>query len=260
MKRLLALAVAVAGLCVMDMKANVAMAQDASGGMISADGTAQPVPRKRVKVNSFWAIVGGSGWLGVLIWIGLFGAAGAGVYFVVDGFIMVKPTRIMPQTLIDNVTQAMQEGDVLKALKNCENEPGPLASILTAGFSHVEEGFEVIQESVATAADLEVEKIMQRLTWISVCANLAPMLGLLGTVQGMIMAFANIAEGAPDIGLLALSIAQALYTTAAGLFTAIPCITGFYNLRNSANRSFLKMEALTMELIKDLRNVEVVEG
>lgn len=237
--------------------AGATLAQD----LVSADGAAATTPaRPRRSVNNFGNVVFGSGWLGVLIWMGLFGAAGAGVYFIVDGALAVRPTRIMPQALVDAVTGAMQEGDVLKALKSCEAEPGPLANILSAGFSHVEEGFEVIQESVGTAADLEVEKIMQQLTWISVCANLAPMLGLLGTVQGMIMAFATIAEGAPDVGELAMAIAQALYTTAAGLFVAIPCVTVFYNLRNSANKSFLRMEAMTMELIKDLRNVEVVDS
>jgi biopolymer transport protein ExbB len=164
----------------------------------------------------------------------------------------------MPQALVDNVTQAMSEGDVMKALQSCEKDPGPLANILTAGFGHVEEGFDVIQEAIATAADLEIEKIMQRLTWISVMSNIAPMLGLLGTVQGMIMAFNTIASGAPDVGLLALAISQALWTTAAGLCVAVPAVTMHYVLKNKANTLILKMEALTTELIKDLRNVEVV--
>jgi biopolymer transport protein ExbB len=99
---------------------------------------------------------------------------------------------------------------------------------------------------------------MQRLTWISVCANLAPMLGLLGTVQGMIMAFEQIATAAPDAGALALAISQALWTTAAGLIVAIPAITFYYSIRNNATKLVLRMEAITMELIKDLRNVEVV--
>jgi biopolymer transport protein ExbB len=84
------------------------------------------------------------------------------------------------------------------------------------------------------------------------------MLGLLGTVQGMIMAFKQISTGSPDVGLLALAIAQALWTTAAGLCVAVPAVTTYYVLRNKANTSILKMEALTMEMIKDLRNVEVV--
>ena len=131
--------------------------------------------------------------------------------------------------------------------------------MLTAGFSHVEEGFDVIQEAVTTAADLETESIMQKLTWLSVVGNLAPMLGLLGTVQGMIAAFSNLAGGAPDVGVLALNISQALYTTAGGLTIAVPCVAAFYTFRNTANTIILRMEAMTMELIKDLRNVEVVE-
>ena len=209
--------------------------------------------------GSLLSVIFNSGFLGVLLWLAIFGAAGLGVYLAVDCAIMVRPKRIMPQQLIDNVTESMAEGDVLKALQNCENEPGPMANILTAGFSHVEEGFDVIQEAISTAADLETERLLQRITWLSVVGNLAPMLGLLGTVQGMIGAFASLAGGSPDTRVLALQISQALYTTAGGLTIAVPCVAAFYSFRNTANTIVLKMEAMTMELIKDLRNVEVVE-
>ena len=181
------------------------------------------------------------------------------IYLLIDCSILVRPTKIMPQTLINSVEAAMKEGDVVKALQCCENDPTPMASILSAGFSHVEEGFEVIQEAISTAADLEIERLMQKLTWFSVDGNIAPMLGLLGTVQGMIMAFANMGTGgAVDTGALAVNISQALWTTAAGLCSAIPCVTTYYIFRNRANRIVLQMEAITMELVKDLRNVEVV--
>lgn len=229
----------------------------ASGTLAPAEAPAAPKPPK---ANDFWRVVTGSGWFGVLIWVGLFGSAGASVYFCVDSIITVSPKRIMAQSLVDNVTRSMKEGDVLKALENCESEPGPLANVLSAGFSHVEEGYEVIQEAVGTAADLEIERMTQKINWISVMAAIAPMLGLLGTVQGMIMAFAHISEGSVDVGFLALAIAQALYTTAAGLVIAIPSLSVFYQIRNLLNKSILRMEAMTMELIKDLRHVEVVEG
>ena len=132
-----------------------------------------------------------------------------------------------------------------------------MSNVLAAAFQHVEDGYDVIQESVNAAADLEIERIMQRLTWISVCSNLAPSLGLLGTVQGMIMCFATLASGVPDIGALAGNISQALWTTAGGLVVSIPSLTLFYSIRNNANRLILRMTALTMELIKPLRNVEV---
>jgi len=223
---------------------------------LEASAEAQPTAKKAS--TGLFAVIFGSGWLGVLLWLALFSCGVAAIYFSVDCSILIRPQKIMPESLIANVKAAMAEGDVMKALKSCEVEPGPMANILSAGFSHVEEGFEVIQESIGAAADLETERLMQRLTWISVCSNLAPMLGLLGTVQGMIMCFETLATGAPDVGSLALAISQALWTTAAGLAVAIPAITVYYSIRNNANRLILRMQAMTVELIKDLRNVEVV--
>lgn len=239
-----------------------ATAQDAdpvaAGALVTADGEEAPAESSGGS-GGFLAVVFKSGPLSFFLWLTIFGAAGAAVYFAVDCAITVRPDRIIPQTLVDAVTEAMAEGDVLKALQSCDDDPGPLANVLSAGFSHVEEGYDVIEEAISTAADLETEKLMQKLTWLSVVGNLAPMLGLLGTVQGMIGAFATLAGGAPDVGVLALKISQALFTTAAGLTIAVPCVAFYYIFRNTANKIVLRMEALTMEMIKDLRHVEVVE-
>ncbi len=216
------------------------------------------VGSKPAQHSEFYTVLFGSGPIGFLLWLGLFGSFGFFLYLAIDSSILVRPSKIMPDSLIANVQAAMKEGDVVKALDFCKNEPTPMSNILSAGFMHVEEGYDVIQEAVSAAADLEVERIMQHLAWISVAANIAPQLGLLGTVQGMIMAFANLGTGAPDVAALAINISQALYTTAGGLFSAIPGVIFFYLYRNKANKTILRMEATTMELIKDLRNVEVV--
>lgn len=219
---------------------------------------AQPAAKKKDS-TSFWAVITGSGGLGIILWLALFGSGVASIYFIFDCSILFKADKMIPQSLVDKVSAAMSEGDVLKALKACESEPGPLANILSSAFSHVEEGFDVIQEAISAAADIETERVMQRINWISVCGNIAPSLGLLGTVQGMIMAFEGLATGSPDVGALALAISQALWTTAGGLVVSIPSVTVFYAVRNSANRLILRMQALTFELVKDLRHVEVVE-
>ena len=209
------------------------------------------------KTGVFYDVVFGSGWLGTVLWIALFSTIGIYIWLLIDCSLTISTKKIIPQHLIDAVEQAMKDGDVVKALECCSNEPGPMANILTAGFNHVEEGYDVIQEAITTAADLEVEKIQQRLGWFSVDGNIAPMLGLLGTVQGMILAFGNITQ--MDVGVLATNISQALWTTAFGLVAAIPCVVTFYAFRNTANKIVLRMEAITMELVKGLRNVEVVE-
>jgi biopolymer transport protein ExbB len=209
--------------------------------------------------TSFMAVVMGSGALGIILWIGLLGTLISMIYFTVDCSLTVKTKRIIPPSLIQKVTESMSQGDVVKALQQCKDEPSPMSNILVAAFSHVEEGFDTIQEAVSVAAEFESERLMQHISWLSVTASLAPMLGLLGTVQGMIWAFEGLATGgAANTGGLALAISQALWTTAAGLCVAIPAITSFTIFRNLANRMALRMQAITMDLIKDLRNVEVV--
>lgn len=209
-----------------------------------------------------WSIIAGSGWLGIILWTALLACSVAAAWLAIDFSITVSAKKIVPEELVNDVREAMEQGDVMKAVQRCEEDPGVLSSILMAGFRNVKEGFEVIQEQVAAAADLESEKLMQRVSYLNMCGSIAPMLGLLGTVQGMIAAFANLATtsaGAAQQSMLALNIAQALWTTAAGLCIAIPAVSFYTFFKNRLSRIILSMEGLTMDLIKALRNVEVVE-
>ena len=237
-----------------------AAAPAASGGGLEVK-TDDASKAAKPQGTGFMAVVFSSGWVGVLLWLALGASSVAMVAFAIDSFVTIQEKKIAPQDLVTSVREAMQQGDVMKAIKHCEERPTPLANILSAGFANVQEGFDVIQDVVGVAADLESEKMLQRVAYLNVCANIAPMLGLLGTVQGMILAFGHLATmeaGAAQTALLALNIAQALWTTAAGLVVAIPAITFYTYFKNRATRIILGMEGLTLDLIKNLRNVEVV--
>ena len=248
----------VAGTCAAPMAALHSYGED----LVSDDGEAISMDTRKNQNQKagggFYDIVFGSGIVGMLLWFALFGDGALAIYFCIDCYILIKPEKLMPNRLIDQVQKAMGEGDIVAAMEACQNTPSCMSNILAAAFQHVEEGFDVIQEAVNAASDLEQEKLMQRLTWISVCSNLGPSLGLLGTVQGMILTFQALASGgAGDAAALANSIGQALWTTAGGLIVSIPSITAFYSLRNNANRLILRMTAVTMEFLNGLRNVEV---
>ena len=256
-KTVLAMTILV-GTCIAPMAALQSFGQeitDAQGNVVSDNATA-----KKSDGGGFYDIVFGSGIVGMLLWFALFGDGALAIYFGLDSMILIKPEKLMPKKLMDGVQAAMAEGDVVKAMEVCQNNPSAMGSIVLAAFQHIEEGFEAIQEAVTAASDLEQEKIQQRLNWISVCGNLGPSLGLLGTVQGMILTFQALASGgAGDAAALANSIGQALWTTAGGLIVSIPSITIFYSLRNKANRLILKMQAMTMEILNGLRNVGTEE-
>ena len=257
-KSLLALSILI-GTCIAPVAALQSFGQeltDESGNTVSDNAAA-----KKSDGGGFYEIVFGSGFVGMMLWFALFGDGALAIYFSIDSSILIKPDRLMPRRLMDGVQNAMAEGDVVKAMEICQQNPSAMGSIVMAAFQHIEEGFEAIQEAVTAASDLEQEKIQQRLNWISVCGNLGPSLGLLGTVQVMILTFQALASGgAGDAAALANSIGQALWTTAGGLIVSIPSITVFYSLRNKANRLILKMTALTMEILNGLRQVSVDPG
>lgn len=212
--------------------------------------------------GGFLSIVVGGGPLGIMLWLALLATSGFGVYLIIDSFVKIRDGKIMPPGLVARIREAMDQGDLEKTMQICKDEPGIMSNILMAGFSNVEEGFDVIQDVVNAMADLESEKLLQKVTYLSVVSNLAPMLGLMGTVQGMILAFGTLSTqsaGAAQQAMLAMNISQALYTTIAGLAVAVPAVAFYYVFRNKANNIILTMVITTIDLIKDLRNVEVVE-
>jgi len=210
---------------------------------------------------TFVAVVTRAGWFGALVWVALFASSIVGVALIVDSYLTIQERKIAPKQLVEDVRDALAQGDLLKALQCCENTPAPLSRILKAGFTNAEEGFEVVQDAVGVAADMEAEMLMQRVTYLSVISNTTPMLGLIGTVQGMILAFfklGTMAAGAAQTNMLAVNISHGLWATAVGLGTAVPAGIYYFYFKMRCTRIILHQEALTLDLIKTLRNVEVV--
>ena len=207
------------------------------------------------KVSGFIDVVKGGGAFGVSLWLGLAGLSLAAGALIVDSVINIRASKIIPNTLVSLVREAIEEESLKKAAQRCRDVPGPYSNILLAGFENMEDGFDSAQEAIGIAADMESEKMLQRVNYLNVVGNLAPMLGLLGTVQGMILAFATLGttSGAAKNALLAINISQALYTTAAGLVIAVPAIGAYFFFRNRAAKVILTMESLTMEVMKGLK-------
>ena len=213
---------------------------------------AEEVPEE---VSGFLDVVKGGGAFGTVLWCGLAGLSLAAGALIVDSTLNIRISKIIPKTLVSLVREAIDEGSMKKAAQRCKDVPGPYSNILLAGFENVEDGFETAQDAIGIAADMESEKMLQRVNYLNVVGNLSPMLGLLGTVQGMILAFATLGttSGAAKNALLAINISQALYTTAAGLLIAVPAIGSYFFFRNRAAKVILTMESLTMDVMKGLK-------
>ena len=211
------------------------------------------------KGTGFVDIVFKGGAVNLLIWVMIFGTSFATVWFIIDAVITIKREKLLPPEVVDGVRDALTEGDLGAALETCESSPGPLSTILMVGFSNISEGYEVIQEAVASSAEMESEKLMQRINYLNLCGQIAPMLGLMGTVTGMVAAFGGLAtaSGAAKAQVLASSISTALWTTCVGLLISVPALLAFTLIKNYATRLILESEATVLDLIKVLRNAEI---
>ncbi|MCK5802619.1 MAG: MotA/TolQ/ExbB proton channel family protein [Lentisphaeria bacterium] len=209
----------------------------------------------------FWDIIYGNSLINLLIWCMIFATSFAAVWLIIDSIIKVKREKLIPEGVVEGVRAALEEGDLDGAFQTCEANPSPLSTILLAGFGNVTEGFEVIQEAVASSAEMESEKLMQHVNYLNLCGQIAPMLGLMGTVVGMVAAFSGLASttGAAKAALLARSISTALWTTCIGLLISVPAVLAFTLVKNYATRLILESEATVLDLIKVLRNAEVEE-
>ncbi len=181
-----------------------------------------------------WQIIFSGGVTGVLILIVLLGLSIAAAYLVFDQAMTLRRREILPEGLCDSVRQGLQRGSVGEADAACQRAPSVLAYSLLSGLAEIDSHWQQVEKAVEDAMVEQSSRLMRRIEYLSVIGNIAPMVGLLGTVTGMIFAFQQVAvsQGAAGAGDLAEGIYQALVTTVGGLLVAIPSLAAFAIFRN----------------------------
>ena len=101
---------------------------------------------------TFIDIVYGGSFVNLGIWLMIAATSFATLWFIVDGLLKIRRDKLLPTDVVEGVRDALSEGDLQAALDTCEANPGPVSRILLAGFGNISEGYEVIQESVGSAA------------------------------------------------------------------------------------------------------------
>lgn len=173
---------------------------------------------------------------------------------VIENYVTLNREKLAPPELIDEIQSLFDEGQYQEAMELCENEESLFTRICAAGIAKIGHPFEVIQTSIEEMGDEEAVKMHQKVGWIAVLAAVAPMIGLLGTVSGMIGSFHTIATKAnPTPAELAGGIYTALLTTLFGLMVAIPATAAFSFLRNRLVRSTIEIGAIVEDLFERFR-------
>jgi len=172
---------------------------------------------------------------------------------IIEKFITLKLVEVRSQRFVER-TRSIINGDennkVEKVLALCEVTPSPLARILKAGIQKRKKGKDEIKEAIEDAGSLEIPYLEKRLKILGTIVTVAPLVGLLGTVMGMIKAFNVIAlQGVGEPGALAGGIAEALITTAVGLTIAIPSLVFYNYFMHRTDKIVRRFETVSSEFV-----------
>ncbi len=183
-----------------------------------------------------------------------------GLAIVIERLVSLRRIRINARAFITRVSNILLRGEVDEAIRISKETPGPIAAITIAGLKRHDRPREVIKDAIESAAQAEVYHLERYLGILGTVAAIAPLIGFLGTVTGMIRAFIQIQTlgGNVDASVLAGGIWEALITTAAGLSVGIPALI-FYNwLQGKVEHHVFEMQGSSSELIDILQERETV--
>jgi biopolymer transport protein ExbB len=197
--------------------------------------------------------LGPVGWIIVLLSIGA-------VALVIEHVMTIRESVLMPPGMADEVRSLLTEGKLSAAQQRCQLEPSFLGFVLEAGLSEVDGGWPAVEKAIEDAAADQSARLFRKIEYLSVIGNIAPMLGLLGTVIGMILAFREVAatQGAARAADLAQGIYMALVTTVVGLIVAIPCLAAFAVFRSRVDQLVAEASYAAQHVFAPLKRARAI--
>lgn len=205
-------------------------------------------------VFSFWDVLFSGGIIGNSIMVAIFLLGLLALYIFLERYFFIKRASRQTPNFLENIKDFVQDGKIQTAMDYCRTIDSPEARMIEKGLARIGRPISDISNAMQNQGQLEVSRLEKNLNILASASGAAPMLGFLGTVVGMIMAFFEISNvtGAVSPKLLASGIYTAMATTAVGLFVGIPAYF-FYNiLVTNVDRLVLKIQTHVNEFLDAL--------
>lgn len=199
--------------------------------------------------------------------IDLFKAGGFVGYFItlvsvacmgltIEHIVNIKRDKLVPPAIVAELEALVDNGQYEDAIALCNANPSFFTNIIGPTLSKVTEGYDVMSGAMSEAGEEQSAKLNQKVSWLSLLGSIAPMLGLTGTVTGMIAAFGIIkTKSSPAPADLARGVEEALVTTAMGLFVAMPTLTAYFIFKNKVAMFTMEIGMLCGEFLDKFRGL-----
>lgn len=187
---------------------------------------------------------------GPVLWL-LIIASGVAITVFIERVLHCHRAQINSLEFLNGIRTVLKRDNVVEALSICDATPGPIARLVKTAILNRDQGRERIREAIEEAGLLEVPRLEEKLNLLATIAQIAPLIGLLGTVLGFMNVFEHIDKAGvyAQITDLSAGVWKALVCTAAGLAVAIPTYAGYNYLVNRINEIVLDMERAATEIV-----------
>ncbi len=226
----------------------------------SAPSVAAPesVAKKEKSSSSFFDLVVAGGWIGyIIILLSLVAVA-----LMIEFALTIRESVFAPKQFAEKVLQQLLQGQFVPSLQLCKSEPSVLGQVLHAGMSEYELGWNAVETKTEEAIAGHAARLYRKVEYLNVIGNIAPMLGLLGTVVGMVYAFQELADsdGYARAADLAKGIYLALVTTVQGLIVAIPALAAYSYFNNRVAKTIAETTFVAEQVLQPIKRGLMKKG
>jgi len=234
------------------MDSAVQVVTDSAAAIAAATAPVAEAAEPIVKELSVWELIKAGGWW---IMIPLALLAIVSIYIFFERLFAINHANRQDKSFMDRIKEYIHRGEVDQALKLCQDTNTPYSRMIEKGVTRIGRPMNDVLVAIENVGNMEVANLEKGFNWLATTAAVAPMIGFLGTVIGMVQAFFQLASAGnnSNVTILASGIYQALVTTVAGLIVGILALFAYNYLTSRVNKVMNKLEGKTMEFM-DLLN------
>jgi biopolymer transport protein ExbB len=224
--------------------------------LMLSDGLAQQNAAEAnppVEAHTILQTITGGGPLILIIWLAIFGTSVVMVTFIIQLFLALRDEQLAPRALLESLQATIRAGNYQEAWEICRANKAYIARVLKGALERIGRGKEAVETALIEHGQREAQLLRTKNSYLSVVGVVAPMIGLLGTVIGMMGAFAVLGtSGVSEPRALSLRIGEVLMATASGLFIASPAFIFYYYFRNRSTIVLVNADDKLNYLIEDI--------
>ena len=228
----------------------------ASTGLVFAEESVTPPvrpPTPTINIRQMFEDGGAIGYIIVVLSLVM-------LALIFEHLMTIRRQTLMPKGLAEDIQKLLSQGQVKLAEERSVASSSFLGYLLAAGIKEIELGYAAVEKAMEDAASHQAARLMRKIEYLSMISTVAPMLGLMGTVWGMILAFMEFERKAnPQVSELAPGIYKALVTTLFGLIVAIPAIAAFGFFRNRIDELVAQTALTAEQVFADLKRSQLLK-